>query len=208
MIRVVAIACLLSLLGLVLYLPAAFPAEHFLMQLKIEHSSLARLLGDRAAWDILSRSLSWQESVRKVPPLLPAASALTDPSPVPNAVASEMASVNRRLFGNAYFRSVEALTALAAFRLSTVPQWLPWLAAFAVAALVDGRTDGLVRSKEFRRHDPERFAMFVTVALLAMAVVAVAIVLPHPLHPGLLPIALVGVLGLAARSLAHFRRDG
>ena len=208
MIRVVVIACLLSLLGLVLYLPAAFPAEHFLLQLKVEHSTLTRLLGDRAAWEVLSRSLSWHESGRNVPPLLPATSAPTDLSPVPNAVASELASVNRRLFGNAYFRSVEALTALAAFRLSTLLEWLPWLTAFAIAALVDGRCDGLVKSKEFRRHDPEIFAMFVTCALLTTAVVAVAILLPHPFHPGSLPLAMAGVLAMAARSLAHFRRDG
>jgi hypothetical protein len=207
-IRVTAITCLLSLLGLVLYLPAAYPAEHFLLQLRAEHGTLARALGESAAWHVLSRSLSWHESSRNVASLPPASKTPAGHGPVPNAVADEMASVHRRLFGNAYFRSVEALTVLATFRMSTILQWLPWLAAFAVAALVDGRIDGLVKSKEFRRHDPELFSMFLTCALLTIAVMAVAIVLPHSLHPSLLPLGLVGVIAMAARVVAHYRRDG
>jgi hypothetical protein len=207
-IRVTAITCLLSLLGLVLYLPAAYPAEHFLQQLRSEHSTMARLLGNRAAWDIVARSLRWHESSRNVPTLPPTSSTPAGPSSAPNAVADEMASVNRRLFGNAFFRSVEALTMLTAFRLSVILEWIPWLTAFAVAALVDGRVEGLVKAKESKRHDPELFSMFLTCALLTIAVMAVATVLPHSLHPSLLPLGLVGVIAMAARVVAHYRRDG
>jgi uncharacterized membrane protein len=207
-IRVTAITCLLSLLGLVLYLPAAYPAEQFLLQLRAEHSTLARALGESAAWHVLSRSLSWHESSRNAPSLPSSSGTPAGQSSNSNAVADEMTSVNRRLFGNAYFRSVEALVVLAAFRLSSILQWLPWLAAFAVAALFDGRTDGLVNAKEFRRHNPELFSMFLTCALLTIAVMAIAIVLPHSLHPSLLPLGLVGVIAMAARVVAHYRRDG
>ncbi|WP_284620649.1 DUF4400 domain-containing protein [Aquabacterium humicola] len=207
MIRIVAIACLLGLLGMVLYLPAAYPAEHFLLQMKMEHSTLARLLGDSAASDVLSRSMSLHAS-SGVPSLPKAPGVPTDPNSVPGAVANEMASLNRRLFGNAYFRSVEALAALAAFRLSTILEWLPWLSAFGVAALVDGRIEAIVVAREFARHDPELFSVFVISAFMTIAVMACTIVLPHSLHPSFLPLALAGVLTLVARSLAHFRRGG
>jgi hypothetical protein len=207
-IRVAAITCLLSVLGLMLYLPAAYQAEHFLQQFRSEHSTTARLLGNRAAWDIVARSMRWHESSRNIQSLPPTSITPAGPSTVPNAVADEMASVNRRLFGNAYFRSVEALTMLTAFRLSAILEWIPWLTAFAVAALVDGRVEGLVKAKEFRRHDPELCSMFLSCALMMIAVMAVAIVLPHSLHQSLLPLGLVVVIAMAARVLAHYRRDG
>ncbi|WP_204320014.1 DUF4400 domain-containing protein, partial [Klebsiella pneumoniae] len=64
-----------------------------------------------------------------------------------------MASVNQRLFGNSYFRAIDALVLLAAFRLSAMLEWLPWMAAFLAAAIADGAISRVIKSKEFLHHD-------------------------------------------------------
>ena len=79
---------------------------------------------------------------------------------IDGAVAHEMASVNKRLFNNAYFRSIDALLLLASFRLATLLEWLPWLLAFAAAVMIDGYFVRLIKSKEFLQHDPEIFALW------------------------------------------------
>jgi hypothetical protein len=104
-----------------------------------------------------------------------------------SAVAHEMTSLNRRLFDNAYFRSIDALVLLASYRLSTMLEWLPWLAAFCVAALMDGGVVRVLRSREFRQHDPELFAAFTCLAIVTACAAVVGFVIPVTLHPLSMP---------------------
>ncbi len=134
MIRAVAVVSLLCLLVLVLYLPSAHPPERFLAQLRAEHQATVSCWGEAPALRILSRALGMQDVARQATPV-PSAADVPPASAVTGAVAQEMVSVNRRLFDNAYFRSIDALVLLAAFRLSTLLEWLPWLAAFAPVTL-------------------------------------------------------------------------
>lgn len=207
MIRAVAIASLLSLLVLVLYLPSANPPERFLAQIRAEQQAMAKLWGDATAARILSRALSLQDTAREATPVPTPESALAV-GKVNGAVALEMASVNQRLFNNAYFRSIDALVLLAAFRLSAMLEWLPWLVAFAVAAITDGAILRLIKSKEFRQHDPELFAVFACLAIVTACAAVVGFVVPVALHPLAMPCWPLVVSVLVGRAVGSFHRQG
>lgn len=205
MIRVVAVVSLLCLLVLVLYLPSAHPPERFLAQLRIEHQATAGFWGEVPALRVLSRALAMQDTARQATPVPSAAAALPS-SGLGGAVAHEMASVNQRLFDNAYFRSIDALVLLAAFRLSTLVEWLPWLAAFTLAVLVDGGIVRLIKSKEFRQHDPELFALYACLAIVFACAAVVGFVVPVTLHPLVMPAIPIAISVLLSRAVASFHR--
>lgn len=207
MIRVVSIAALLCLLVLVLYLPSAHPPERFLAQIRSEHQAMEELWGEAPALRILDRALGLQGAAREATPAPPTASA-SAASGVDGAVAREMASVNQRLFGNSYFRAIDALVLLAAFRLSAMLEWLPWMAAFLAAAVADGAISRVIKSKEFLHHDPERFALYASVSILLACAAVVALVLPVGVHPLVNPAVVATLAVLWGRSVAHFHRRG
>ncbi len=207
MIRIVTIAALLCLLVLVLYLPSAHPPERFLAQIRSEHQAIEEIWGETPALRILDRALGLQGAAREATPVPPTAVA-SAASGVDGAVAREMASVNQRLFGNSYFRAIDALVLLAAFRLSAMLEWLPWMAAFLVAAVADGAISRVIKSKEFLHHDPERFALYASVSILLACAAVVALVLPVEVHPLVSPGVVATLAVLWGRSVAHFHRRG
>lgn len=207
MIRVVSIAALLCLLVLVLYLPSAHPPERFLAQIRSEHQAMEELWGEAPALRILDRALGLQGAAREATPVPPTASA-SAASGVDGAVAREMASVNQRLFGSSYFRAIDALVLLAAFRLSAMLELLPWMAAFLAAAVADGAISRVIKSKEFLHHDPERFALYASVSILLTCGAVVALVLPVGVHPLVSPSVVAALAVLWGRSVAHFHRRG
>lgn len=205
MIRIVAVVSLLCLLVLVLYLPSAHPPERFLVQLRTEHQSTTAFWGEAPALRILSRALGLQDLARQATPV-PSATDAPPATAVGGAVAHEMKSVNQRLFNNAYFRSIDALVLLAAFRLSSLIEWLPWLAAFAIAVMVDGAIRRLIKSKEFRQHDPELFALYACLAIVTACATVVGFVIPLTLHPLVMPGVAIAISVLLSRALASFHR--
>lgn len=205
MIRVVAVISLLCLLVLVLYLPSVFPAQRFLTQLRAEHQTMTAFWGDAPALRILSRAISLQDSAREVTPV-PSASDAPSASALDSAVAQEMTSLNQRLFDNAYFRSIDALVLLASYRLSTLLEWLPWLAAFCVAAMADGGIVRVLKSREFRHHDPELFAVFSCLAIVAACAAIVCFVIPVSLHPLSMPGVPLLMSLLLGRAFANYHR--
>lgn len=205
MIRLVAVTSLLAVLALVLYLPSAHPPERFLAQLRLEHAAAADAWGPIPAARMLERALGAQDATRQ-PALPPDSTNASTATPLDTAVAREMATVNRRLFDNSYFRAVEALLLLALFRLSMIVEWLPWLAAFTIAALVDGYVVRAVRSREFMQHDPELFALAICAAIVVACGTVVASVVPATVHPMLLPSVPLVISALAACALASFHR--
>ena len=207
MIRAVAVISLVSLLVLVLYLPSAHPPERFLVQLRTEHQASLEFWGAAPALRILSRALSVQDSARQATPV-PSAGDAPQANAVDGAVAHEMASVNQRLFNNAYFRSIDALVLLAAFRLATLLEWLPWLLAFAVAILLDGYLVRLIKAKEFRQHDPEMFALYACTAIVTACATVVGFVVPVTVHPLVMPCVPLLVSLLLSRAVGSFHRRG
>jgi hypothetical protein len=207
MIRAVAVVSLLILLVLVLYVPAAHPPERFLAQLRAEHEAAAAYWGDEPATRMLNRSLRMQETTAAVTPI-PAAKDAPAPAGVNGAVSREMYSVNQRLFNNAYFRSVDALLLLASYRLSSLLEWLPWLAAFAVAAVVDGALARLIKAKEFLQHDPEMFALYASLGIVTLCATVIGFVLPVTLPPLALPCMPLIISALVGRVLGSFHKRG
>ena len=207
MIRAVAVVSLLILLVLVLYVPAAHPPERFLAQLRAEHAAAAAYWGGEPATRMLNRSLKMQETTAEITPV-PAAKDAPSPAGVNGAVSREMSSVNQRLFNNAYFRAVDALLLLASYRLSTLLEWLPWLAVFILAAVADGGLARLIKAKEFLQHDPEMFALYASLGIISLCVTVIGFVLPVTLHPLLLPCVPLVVGVLAGRAWGCFHRRG
>jgi len=205
LIRLVAVTSLLAVLALVLYLPSAHPPDRFLAQLRLEHAAAADVWGSIPAARMLERALGAQDATRE-PAFAPEPTDASTAHPLDTAVAREMASVNRRLFDNSYFRAVEALLLLALFRLSMIVEWLHWLAAFTIAALVDGYVVRAVRSREFLQHDPELFALAICAAIVVACGTVVASVVPTTVHPMLLPIVPLVISALTACALASFHR--
>lgn len=149
-------------------------------------------------------ALGLQDAAREATPV-PADSAA---SGVDDAVAREMASVHQRLLGNSCFRAIDALVMLAAFRLSAMLEWLPWMAAFVTAALMDGAIGRVVKSKEFRQHDPELFALNICGAIVMSCATVVGFVAPFTLHPLTMPNVLLVISLLLSRAVGSFHRRG
>ncbi|MBY0469042.1 MAG: DUF4400 domain-containing protein, partial [Burkholderiaceae bacterium] len=102
--------------------------------------------------------------------------------------------------------AIDALVLLACYRLSTLLEWLPWLVAFCVAALVDGGVVRVLRSREFRQHDPELFALLSCLAIVAACAAVVGFVIPVALHPLLMPSVPLLMSLLLGRAFANFHR--
>lgn len=205
MIRAVAIVSLLGLAVLVLWLPSAHPPERFLAQLRMELATTTSYWGEDSAARMLARALTMQDQAQDAAPL-PSPASAPSASAVDSAVAYEMASVNRRLFDNAYFRAIDALLLLAMFRLALLSEWLPWLLMFAAAALVDGCVVRLVKSREFRHHDPEVFAVYVCLAITTACAAVVGLVVPVSLHPLVMPAVPIAISLLLGGATSQFHR--
>ena len=207
MIRAVAVLSLLVLLVLVLYVPSAHPPERFLAQLRAEHEASTAYWGAEPATRMLDRAMRMQDSTAEVTPI-PAAKDAPSPAGVNGAVSLEMSSVNQRLFNNAYFRAVDALLLLASYRLATLLEWLPWLAVFVLAEVVDGGLARLIKAKEFLQHDPEMFAFYASLGIVILCATVIGFVLPVTLHPLLLPCVPLVVGVLVGRAVGCFHRRG
>lgn len=205
MIRFVSTTSLVALLILVLYLPSAYPPERFIDQLHAEHALTTDFWGRDHAMRILSRMLDWQATAKQASPA-PSPTDAPAPNPVDLAVAKQMAEVNHRLFHNPYFRAIDTLLALATYRLSGLIAWLPSLLIFMLAAIFDGFLVRIIKSKEFRQHNPEVFALHACAAIVTACATVLAFVLPVMLHPLVFSTVPIAIGIFASRALAHFHR--
>ncbi len=207
MIRVTAIASLSALLLLVLYLPAAHPPQRFLEHLRAEHEQLAAAWNPATADRVLARALGAHASAGQFAPAVTPADA-SSTTTLNSAVGDEMAAVNARLFNSPYFRSVDALLMLATYRLFALLAWLPWLAAFCLAAWIDAAVVRRTKTQQVAHHSPEAFgACTVGVVVLACGTL-VALVLPTTLPGLLLPIIPICMAALVAGALRNFHARG
>ena len=206
MIRVIAVAALTLLLVFVLYLPAANPPERFLQQIRIEHDLNAAVWGEARAELILDRALAMNNALSSASPVPTTAQApLTDQ--MAEAVAQEMARVNQRFFGNAYFRSIDTLLLLGTFRLAGLFEWLPMQALAILAVVIDGFIVRILRSKEFKPHDPEWFALHASALVLLACASIVAFVVPLTISPLLVAALPVAGAFFFSRVVANFHRN-
>ncbi|MCU7370027.1 DUF4400 domain-containing protein [Paucibacter sp. O1-1] len=174
-------------------------------ELRSEHGAAIDFWGPEPAHRILDRAMRMQSDAAAASPI-PSGHDKPRAPGLNSAVATEMASVNQRLFNNAYFRSVDALLMLASYRVSSLLQWLPWLLPLVMVASIDGAMVRIVRAQEFLQHDPEMFAVWCSLLIIASCATLVAFVLPLPLHPVAMagfPVAAAVLTGLA---IANFHR--
>ncbi|HCY63225.1 MAG TPA: hypothetical protein DHV59_10425 [Oxalobacteraceae bacterium] len=205
MIRFVCTSALVALLILVLYLPAAFPPERFLDQLRVEHALTADAWSPTHAVSILARMLDLQATAQQASPI-PKSSPEPPSKPVALDVAWQMAQANNRLFNSDYFRAIDTLFALATYRLCALVEWLPLLLAWMLAALFDGCMRRMIKSREFIQHNPEVFALYACAAIVAVCLTVVALVLPVTVPPLALPLVPLAISVFASRALASFHR--
>ncbi|HVR49766.1 MAG TPA: DUF4400 domain-containing protein, partial [Pseudorhodoferax sp.] len=182
MIRAVAIFSLSTMLLLVLYLPSTHPPERFVQQMEQEHRHASEMWGYAIAERILERAMAMTSHAGTASPI-PTRDVVTARQPASGRIGEEMAQINRRLFDNAYFRSIEALLELASYRLSALVEWAPKSALLTFAILVDSIARRAIKAHEFTRHDPELFALCLCVAIILSCACAIALALPVSIHP-------------------------
>lgn len=205
MIRMAAIGSLSALLLLVLYLPSAHPPMRFIEQLRLEHHEANSLWGFATAQRILDRAMTLNAQAAGASPIptLEAAHAVRGGV---GAARQEMDRVNQRLFDNPYFRSIDALLVLAAYRLSAIREWLPNGFFLALVLVIDAVMERLVKAKEFRQHDPEMFALYLSAAIVAACGLMLSLVVPWTMHPLAWAAAPLGIAFLVSRAIADFHR--
>lgn len=205
MIRFVATTSLVALLVLVLYLPSAYPPERFVEQVRIEHGMNRDFWGVARAAQVLSRTLDFQANTKPASPV-PTVADAPMPNAVNAAVTNEMSQVNRRLFNNPYFRSIDALLVLAIYRLAVLLECLPILMVFMVAVVFDGFMLRIVKSKEFLLLSPEAYAVHVCAAIVTACATVIAFVLPVTLPSLALPAVPVALSIFMRGAVANFHR--
>lgn len=204
MIRAIALTSLVTLVILVLYIPSAHPPERFINQLKAEHLAAIEFWGATAATRILNRALRLQGDAADITKL-PKPSASVD---VANATAEEMTAMNRRLFNNEYFRSIDALLLLASYRAAMLLEWLPWLGGVAGVMVIDASLQRLIRAKEFRQHNPEVFAMYAGFGIFGACATVLACIAPMTWQPMMIPLLTILVGFCVSRAWGHYHRRG
>lgn len=207
MIRAIVIASLTALLVLVLYLPSAHPPERFLGHLRREHIDLGKWWGGVHANRVLSRALDAHKISNAIVPQ-PDTTDIWRSDSVNQVVSAEMSAVNARLFQSDYFRSVDALALLATYRLFAILEWAPWIAAFALAATIDGAIIRGIKAKLFGHHNPELYSVSVLLATLVIGGTLIALVMPATAPPLLLPSTLASMAVLVNIGLRNFHRRG
>ena len=207
MIRIISVASLTLTLIFVLYLPSIHPPARFLAQMRTEHALNAGYWGAERATHILDQGLAMNAGLSSASPV-PNASHAPKASQINEAVGHEMEKVSLRFFGNAYFKSIEALLALACFRIASLLAWMPVEVFLLFALLADGFFVRIRRSAEFKHLDPEWFALHASALTLLLCGSFVVFVTPITVPPwALAAIPPVGGLFLS-RVVANFHRRG
>jgi hypothetical protein len=204
MLRYVWIGSLLTILSIVLYIPSVVPPERFLEVLKAEHALNSSVLGTVASDRILKRMLDMQERTQSVS-APPASTVNIGAQPAADArMATQVGDMSKRLFANAYFRSIDTLFALASYRLSAFLENVPLLLVFFVIAAVDGFVVRAVRAREFVSQSAELFSASAMGAIVLFSGMAIAAFLPFSFHPTQVLAALVVMLFILSRAIANY----
>jgi hypothetical protein len=207
MIRAVAIFSLSTMLLLILYVPSAHPPERFVRQLQYEHLQASEVWGIAIADRILDRAMAMTSRAGAASPL-PTHQDAHEGQRSAGRIGEEMAQVNRRLFDNAYFRSIEALLELASYRFSALLEWAPKGVFLILAILADSIARRVIKAHEFTRHDPELFALCLSTAIVATCACVLSLALPLSMHPLAWAAAPLGIAAPIARAVADFHRRG
>lgn len=185
MIRGVAITSLVTLLMLVLYLPAATPPATFLERIRSEYFAHGATWGQERVYRALEDALVMLEHPVSAP-LMNEASARQG-----NAMTvaeKQFDTVSRRILDSDYLRAFNALALLASFRLMVLAQLAPGLILLATAYIMDGLVRRWVKGREFAHYHPEVWAGSVCSICIACCAAIISSVLPVSVPLTLLPV--------------------
>jgi hypothetical protein len=206
MIRYLAIALTAGVLVLVLWLPASHPAAQFYHAARADHLSNSRLWRGQFATTALRSALTAAAADR--PDTAPAPAAASPAGAAEGRLATRMQDIAARVYGTPYMRSLEAMTTLACYRLATLLYLAPGMGLLLLPALADAAVRRIIRTHEFRRHDPERYSFGIAGAMLAIVALLVSCALPFPLHPILPPCAMLMAAYCLHVVVANFHHSG
>ena len=89
-------------------------------------------------------------------------------------LAHQLVATSERFFAKSRFASLEAMLALAIYRLAAIAESLGVATAFGTAAIVEGVLRRAVKSKQFEHHHPEIFGACSLLIMLATVAAALA----------------------------------
>jgi hypothetical protein len=184
MIRGVAIASLVTLLLLVLYLPAVTPPAAFFERVRSEYSAHGTAWGQGRARRALEGAIAMLERPMSTP-LMNGTSA--QQGRAATAAGRKFDTVSRRLLDSDYLHAFNALALLAGFRLAALAQLAPGLLCLAAAYVVDGLVRRWVKGREFTHPRPEVWTGSVCCTCLALFTAIISSVLPIAVPLALLP---------------------
>lgn len=206
MIRYLAITLTAGMLSLVLWLPSRHPAAQFYRAALAEHNSYCDVWGSQFATAALSKALAASDIKR---PAAAQSGMPTRPTgPAEHRLAGRMQDIMDRFYGTPYMSALEAMTALAFYRLATLLYLLPGAGLLLFPALLDAAARRVIRTYEFRRHDPERYSIAIAGTMISTVAVLASCVLPLPLPPILAPCAMLSAVYCLHVVVANFHHSG
>lgn len=205
MIRYLAIILTAGLLCLVLWLPASHPAAEFYRAALAEHISNSNVWGRQFSTAALSRALA-ATSIRHQS-AVPSAIPIGPTGAAEHRLTARMQDVMERFYGTPFMSALDAMTVLAYYRLATLLYLLPGAGLLLLPALLDAAARRVIRTHEFRRHDPERYSFAIAGAMIASVAVIASCVLPLPLPPILAPCAMLLAIYCLHVVIANFHHS-
>jgi hypothetical protein len=185
-------------------IPSLYPPGQFAALMHSERVRANDQWGESAASRIAARAGRWHTAAASFVDQASGSAQAAVPSGTERALSAPLRDIGKRFFANDYFRSIGAMVALAALRLSLALEHLLLFVVFAVVVIVDGYVVRLVRSKEFVAHSAELFGASVLGVVVCVATAIVGLLLPTAIHPWfVVGCALVAVL-LFSRAIANY----
>lgn len=201
MVGAVLLGGLLITVGLGLLVPAKTDPNHLFDRLRTEYSATSETWNETTARRVLERGGQLFDLVGPVAAgNAPSRLGATEPS---NALAQAV----DRLLASTYFRGIDAMLMLAAFRLSLLLEWLAWLGLLLAAAVFDAVMVRAVRSREVRASDPETYALAAGAGAGLLSLLVAGLVAPVTLPPWSIPAVASTMLWCIGVSVARYHRS-
>ena len=176
MTRGLAIVLAVAMLGLVLWLPAGFPPSIFYRAVLSDHTACAEAWGEPFALPALRNALADSHTTAPASTSKPSADSPT--AEAERQLARRMQNIGERLHATRYMRALDAMSALALYRVHTLLYLAPAWVLVLLPALFDAAMRRIVRTHEFRRHDPERFSLGIAGVMVMIAALMMFCVVP------------------------------
>jgi hypothetical protein len=206
MIRYLAIILTAGMLCLVLWLPASHPAAQFYQAAVIDHKAYCEIWGRQSANAALGKALAAADIKRQF--AAPSAMPSGPTGAAEHRLAGRMQDMMERFYGTPYMSALEAMTALAYYRFATLLYLLPGAGLLLLPALLDAAARRVIRTYEFRRHDPERYSFAIAGAMISTVALLASCVLPLPLPSMLAPCAMLSAIYCLHVVVANFHHSG